>query len=345
MAQLTCRVFHESKPAEGVWSSVALAGAEIDGAEFSAHGVSVSLSEDGSRYRIRANVDPCVTVDVEVVRKAEGFKIGETGTSLYGTDVDEPWGSMRHVFWPSCLVSGTITLNTAQSNAVIALDSDLGMFVMALQGMKPHHAAARWNFCNFQTESTSVVVMQYTTPVSYGSCSVGVAGVVRGGELLYTAPNVLVEHIGVSNVSKDSSALQDGPVNKLATETTNKPATELVTNPATETWNPETGWPLPESIRFDICGPGIHASAADIASNQQLYKGVLTGTLKDNLLECVDVMAELPGFIKSIVANLSGTRPYIYQFSDRKMVFKMTGPDGQEVEDEGHGYCEVTFIS
>lgn len=302
-AQFTCRVFHESKPDQCVWSSTNLEDIEAKGTEFNAHNVFVSLSEDATEYTIHSEVDEEAIVDVKVKRVAEGFKIGQTGTSLYGDDPENPWGTMRHVFWPRCATTGTIKVKGFE----LELTNELSMYVMAIQGMKPHHAAAKWNFVNFQGPTSSVVVMDYTTPPSYGSCTVSLGAVTQNDKLLYTSSTVNVKHI--------------------------EPAVD------------EVGWPVPHTIEFDINGPAIDATDEQVLAAKDFYKSVLTGTLKDNLLVRVDVMAELPGFVKKVATNLSGAKPYIYQFSDRKMKLKLVNPEGKEFEEEGHGYCEVTFIS
>jgi hypothetical protein len=58
----------------------------------------------------------------------------------------------------------------------------------------------------------------------------------------------------------------------------------------------------------------------------------------------VDVMGELPKFVKQIVAGAAGTKPYIYQY-DQKMTLKIKIGDGEEKTEEGRAFCEATFIS
>ncbi len=46
-----------------------------------------------------------------------------------------------------------------------------GMFVQAIQGMRPNLVATRWNFGNFQSKEnhgTSAIVMEFTTTSGYG---------------------------------------------------------------------------------------------------------------------------------------------------------------------------------
>lgn len=299
-AQFTCRVVHDTKPEDCVWTSTNLEDFEAKGTEFNAHNVSISLSEDATTYKISSHVNENSIVDFTVKRLSEGFKIGETGNSLYGEDPAAPWGSMRHVFWPRNSLNGTIKIGEGRT---IEIKDGQAMYVMAMQGMKPHHAAARWNFVNFQAPTTSVVVMEFTTPASYGSCTVSVGGVTRDNALLFTSIDVKVTHL-------------DAEVD-------------------------EVGWPAPKRITFDLTGPAPHPD-----KDANTYTAHLSGDLS-KLVERVDVMAEIPNFVKKVVAGVSGAKPYIYQFSDRNMAVKISNKETGEVlvEEKGHGFCETTFIS
>lgn len=297
---------HDDKPEESVWTSTNLEDIEAKGTEFNAHNIYITLNDDATEYTISSTVNEESIVEITVTRAAQGFKIGANGTSLYGDDVESPWGSMRHVFWPRARINGTIKIKGQD----IVLENAHSMYVMAMQGMKPHHAAARWNFVNFQGPTASLVVMEFTTPPSYGSCIVSVGGVTKDDKLIYTSTDIKVTHIDAED--------------------------------------DEVGWPAPKKIRFEVDGPGIEASDEDAAAGKDLFKGVLNGELvgeHGHLVERVDVMAELPMFVKRVATGLSGTKPYIYQFSNKSMKLKLTNPDGTEFEEEGHGFCETTFIS
>lgn len=64
------------------------------------------------------------------------------------------------------------------------------MFVMALQGMKPHHAAKSWNFMNFQSSNYAAVQMEFTTPKSYANTKVNI-GIVTDNEKSYLPPLIM----------------------------------------------------------------------------------------------------------------------------------------------------------
>lgn len=204
-------------------------------------------------------------VNVTVTRTAPGFQVGNDGKTYFGTDMTNPWGSMRHAFWPRNKVEGTITTKDGPINF-----KGKALFIHALQGMKPHHAAAKWNFVDFQGPTYSAVLMEYTTPPSYGSTVVNVGGIAKDGELI-TA--------GSSNSATHTSAKQDT----------------------------ENDWPEPSEVKFTWSG-----KTKDGKSVEAIMEGPL-----DERLDKVDVMAEVPGFVKKIVASAAGTKPYIYQVSFR----------------------------
>jgi hypothetical protein len=62
--------------------------------------------------------------------------------------------------------------------------------------------------------------------------------------------------------------------------------------------DPENDWPEPGAASYTWKGDGIEAE--------------ITGSLGERS-DRVDVMAEVPRFVKQIVAGTVGTKPYIYQ--------------------------------
>ncbi|ANB12475.1 Svf1p [Sugiyamaella lignohabitans] len=324
-AQFTCLVVNDSKPDFKVWTSTHLENFVAKGTEFTADGLSISLNESEDEYTITSVVNEESLVELKIKRESDGFKIGADGTSVYGEDLNNPWGSMRHVFWPRCLASGKIVVNSKGNNGTdnvdgsaasstdapaadrdqleIAFNNESAMYVMALQGMKPHHAAAKWNFLNFQGPTISAVVMQFTTPPSYGDQTSSVGGIVKDGKLIATAVDCQVEH--------------------------------------QETKVDEVGWPAPHKIEFKLAGPKIETPDAEIGSEPAVTAQVY-GAL-DKLVDRVDVMAEIPSFVKRVVSGVSGAKPYIYQYKN-KLTIKLS-VDGKDYEEDGYAFSEATFIS
>lgn len=97
--------------------------------------------------------------------------------------------------------------------------------------------------------------------------------------------------------------------------------------------DPENDWPEPGAVRFTWQG-----KTADDKQGKAVLEGSL-GTRTDR----VDVMGELPKFVKAIVAGAAGTKPYIYQYVP-KMTLKLD-IGGEVVEEEGQLFMEATFIS
>lgn len=70
--------------------------------------------------------------------------------------------------------------------------------------------------------------------------------------------------------------------------------------------DPENNWPEPGAVEFSWNGTD---------ANGQVVEALVEGSLGERL-DRVDVMAEVPKFVKQIVAGAAGTKPYIYQVSN-----------------------------
>lgn len=136
-AQFNTKVLFHAREKAPLWASDPIPSWSFgeDKTSFLSDQCQVRLSDESDSYSIKSSLNQSSKVDLKVVRLAPGFVAGKDGTSYFGPDQQNPWGSMRHAFWPRCKVEGTITT----SSGVIDL-TGLGSFVHALQGMKPHHA-------------------------------------------------------------------------------------------------------------------------------------------------------------------------------------------------------------
>ncbi|KAL7266121.1 putative cell survival pathways protein [Rhizina undulata] len=289
--QFNCKVFYPD--GKIMWSSKAVTNHWFDEEKLSffADDLAVTLSETGDSYSIKSMVDKDVAVNLKISRLAPGFKVGKDGKSIYGTDPQYPWGAIRHVFWPRNSLEGTIVANGE------TLDfKGKAMYVMALQGMKPHHAAAQWNFVHFHGPIYSAVMMEFTTPPSYGSSVVNVCAIVKDGEVVTVSTKGTAEH----------------------TETKR---------------DVEADWPEPSAVKF--LWPGTTKDGKEVVAT-------IEGPIGPRL-DRVDVMAEVPQFVKKIVAGAAGTRPYIYQYIKKESLKLVIGED--IIKEEGELYAEATFIS
>ena len=262
-SQFNTKIFSREAGKEHLWCSNNLNNYDFseDGYSFYADDCAVDLSEDGKSYTIKSmNNEECI-VNLKVTQACPGFQAGTTGNTLYGTDMNEPWGSMRHAFWPRCVAEGTMTTKEGPIDF-----KGQALFIHALQGMKPHHAAGKWTFGEFQGPTHSAVMMEFTTPPSYGSTVVNVGAVVKDGEIIVAGCNSTATH---TDVKSDT----------------------------------ETEWPEPGGINFVWKGTD---------KNSKPVEAVIDGSLGGRV-DRVDVMVEVPMFVKKIAGAAAGTKPYIYQ--------------------------------
>lgn len=316
-AQFTFKLFPKANPKDFVWTSTKLENFSIeDGTDFKADGLTIVLNKDtADEYQLDSSVNKLTEVHLTMKRIGQGIKFGKDGQTLYGTDIENPWGNMRHVFWPRCRVNGEIILRELKpgqdvdylepseleylDKEKIEIKDGLTMYVMALQGMKPHHAAATWDFLNYQSKDYSVVIMEFTTPPSYNTTKVSVCMTVdKDGKVILATMNNKTEHL---DCEKDETS----------------------------------GWEVPKRIQYTMTD--------DDAEEEERVQVQVRGDLKC-LCERVDVMAEIPQFVKNIVSGVAGTKPYIFQFSN-EMELTIKRGDKVEVDEKGYAYSETTFIT
>ncbi|RYC61177.1 hypothetical protein CHU98_g5026 [Xylaria longipes] len=291
--QFNSKIFYIDKSKPHLWCSNPLTDYDFseDKTSFYAKDCAVELSEDGKSYTIKSMNDERSIVNLKVTRTTPGFVAGKDGKTLYGTDLSNPWGSMRHAFWPRCEAEGSIVTPDGPVDF-----KGKALFIMALQGMKPHHAAAQWNFLEFQGPTYSAVLMEFTTPPSYGATVVAVGGIVKDGEIVTAGTTCHATH--------------------------------------TKTKQDVNGWPEPIEAKFTWSG---------VTKDGKAVEAVIEGPTERQ--DCVDVMAEVPGFVKTIVASAAGTKPYIYQFAPQKPVALKLKIGDEDITEEGRIFSEATFIS
>ncbi|KAH8808941.1 oxidative stress survival, Svf1-like protein [Xylogone sp. PMI_703] len=298
--RITCqwntKIFYPGASRPPLWSSDPLSNIEFseDKTNFYADNCAIELSEDGETYTIKSMTNEASIVNLTVTRETPGFQVGEDGTSYFGTDPEQPWGSMRHTFWPRNNVEGTIVTEDGPIDF-----KGKALFIHCLQGMKPHHLAAKWNFVNFLAPNYSAIMMEYETPASYGNTIVNVGGIIKNNEIIMA---------GATNTATHTSIKGDA----------------------------ESDWPEPDAAKFQWNGK---------TKDGKDVEAVLECSLGERL-DRVDVMAEVPGFVKSLVAVAAGTRPYIYQYAPHgtPLTLKVKVGDEETTED-GILFMEATFIS
>lgn len=250
-------------------------------------------------YVLTANLgdDLQITLDIGRPATVPGFKVGKGpkgGYSYYGPDPKNAEGYMIHRFWPRTVATGMIV---HKGQAIAAKGP--GLFVHAIQGMRPNLTAARWNFALFHSEQhggVHAVQMDFTTTDAYGRkgsgsgfVTVSVGALVLGGKLAA---------VTAETKWPDEEYAPGGVISRAIHAKT--------------AHDPETGYNAPTELTFRWAAPSIlpdaqgplDATLSVDVGRPDAYKG---------LIEKVDVLAEIPYVIKTMVNYVAGTKPYIYQ--------------------------------
>ncbi|KDQ24719.1 hypothetical protein PLEOSDRAFT_1067519 [Pleurotus ostreatus PC15] len=340
--QFTCRIFNP-KTDTNVWRSVNVANfvagppgldkRSSKSDQFSVTYKSNPGSDHPESYVISANLGPDLQISLDVQRPAAipGWKVGKGakgGFTYFGPDIEKPEGYVVHRFWPRYKATGHIIRN-GQASAV----EGPGMFVHAIQGMRPDVIAQSWNFAHFQSDELggcSAIQMELTTQKSHGKkgdgsggVSVNVGSLVIGGKL-----------VSVTAETHWPGESSQGDIVSRATHL----------NP---THDADTGYGIPSEILFEWAAPSI------VSGTDGLVKASVKADIGDvkqpkGLIEKVDVLAEIPYAIKMVVNYVAGTKPYVYQWLN-PATLSVSGPEsvcpGSSLEIAGKLYNEATFIS
>ncbi|TRM64782.1 oxidative stress survival, Svf1-like protein [Schizophyllum amplum] len=338
--QFTCKVFNAAKNIK-IWKSVNISnfvtpppGLDKRSSKSDQFSVTHKAAEGEfpESYTINANLGKDLQIALDVRRPAgvPGWKVGQGekgGFSYFGADEANPEGYVIHRFWPRTTASGHIIINGAAE-----VMEGTGVFIHAIQGMRPNLVAARWNFAHFQSDEHGGVVgtqMEFTTTDAYGkkgpgtgNVTVSVGSLVVGGKL--AAVTAETKWPGEEQAA-------DAAVISRATHT----KTEQ---------DADTGYKGPTEVAFEWKGPSI------IPETPGTYAGKLVCDVgpvakPHGLVDKVDVLAEIPYAVKMVVNYVAGTKPYIYQWMNPATI-TITEPGKDEpVEVKGILYNEATFIS
>ncbi|KAH8921055.1 oxidative stress survival, Svf1-like protein [Atractiella rhizophila] len=269
-------------------------------------------------YTITGKYDAEVSISWTVKRLTEGWKFGSGprgGMTYFGPLSEDPvptgeepdtkaggHGYVVHRFWPRCEIKGETKIGMER----VEMEESRGIFIHAIQGMRPNLVAARWNFCNFQGEDgTALTQMEFTTTSDYGTKTINVGSIVHNDKL-----------VAVTGGEADESTCkhEDGIVDE------------------------DTGYKAPGRIVWNW-----KDEKASAELKLQLLDGPATKYEPNGLIEKVDVMAEIPYLIKKAVAYAAGTKPYIYQTFNPVEATLTIGGETKQVK--GLLFNEATFIS
>lgn len=152
-----------------------------------------------------------------------------------------------------------------------------------------------------------------------------------------TPPSYGSTVVNVGGIAKDGEIIYAGTTNSAT---------------HTEASQDETSnWPEPKSIKWAWEGK---------TKDGKPVTAEVDGPLGPKL-DRIDVMAEVPGFIKTIAGSVAGARPYIFQVSHHhcgycvKLTIRQYSPQqklslklkvgDEEFTEEGSMFSEATFIS
>lgn len=250
-------------------------------------------------------------VSIVYERLAEGWKLGagpQGGMTYFGQlatagkagpapDVASGGdGYAIHRFWPRSAVSGIMRVG----NGVVDLAGARGVFIHAIQGLRPNVLAAKWNFANFQStseggEGIALTMMEFTTTPAYGSKKVTIGSVVVGDKLVA--------------VTAGGDGLEAGG-----------PVVEHLDTVV----DVETDYAAPGKIAFVWEGMSLYGDEAALSAKKgapvtkaTVLLDLLTSKQGEayatrGLVEKVDVLGQIPYLLKKFVNYAAGTKPYIY---------------------------------
>ncbi|WWC70096.1 uncharacterized protein I206_104043 [Kwoniella pini CBS 10737] len=346
--QMTFKVYNPNTK-KSTWRSINASGAKFDKQNLKTD--QFEIKHTGSpkteeSYHITAKLDKNVTLDLTFTRPANapGFKFGQGaqgGISTFGKDRTDSKrdGFVVHRFHPLAQSSGTIKIDEK------ALDArGEGMFVHAIQGMKPDSLASRWNFAFFTTApgaedpklgAVRAVQMEFETTDNYGP---------KGAKSGRTKVNIGAIY---STKASENSVL-------TVTGQTHSPASSPDAYPASVTGSissathiqavkdKETDYAVPSSIEYKWSGDKEGSEKTTVSAKiTQDVAGAIVG--EGGLIEKVDVLAEIPYVIRKGLAAVTGTKPYIYQYLNPATL--SVEIDGEATPVKGYLFNEASFVS
>ena len=249
-------------------------------------------------YTVFANLGVGLQVSLDIQRPASipGYKVGKGpkgGYSYFGPDPQKAEGYVIHRFWPRFKATGAI-IRDGKATSV----QGSGMFVHAIQGMRPNLVASAWNFAHFQSNQlggVSAIQMEFTTIDTYGKRGAGSGGVVVNVGSLVIADKLAA-------VTTETRWPGENPTGSVVSQATHVKSEH----------DSDTSYRMPTEMLFEWKAPSIVPGAAGtIQAKLQLDVGSVAKP--KGLIEKVDVLAEIPYVLKVAVNYVAGTKPYIYQ--------------------------------
>ncbi|KAG9284077.1 hypothetical protein G9A89_022851 [Geosiphon pyriformis] len=152
-----------------------------------ADNMEITLNPECNKYKVTLKHNQDLIVSFELERVDRGFKIGE-GKTFFGKDKTS--GFVEHKFWPKCKTSGNIVVDGKAFDI-----TGTALFVHAIQGMRPHLIASRWNFLDFQSPTVSLAMLEFETTPHYGSKKVNQGSLIINDKLIGVSVKNVVEFL------------------------------------------------------------------------------------------------------------------------------------------------------
>ena len=237
-----------------------------------------------------------MSLDVKRPATIPGYKVGKGpkgGYSYFGVDPEKAEGYVIHRFWPRFKATGTV-IRGGKATPI----QGSGMFVHAIQGMRPNLVASSWNFGHFQSDQlggVSAIQMEFKTLDAYGKRGPGSGGVVVNIGSLVVGDKLAA-------VTAETKWPGEKPNGSVVSQTTHIQPEQ----------DPDTSYRKPRKILFEWKAPSIIPDAPGTVE-AQLEVNLGSVAEPKGLIEKVDVLAEIPYVLKVAVNYVAGTKPYIYQ--------------------------------
>ncbi|CAO3591141.1 unnamed protein product [Absidia cylindrospora] len=262
----------------------------------------ITLDPTQQTYKLQIT-HPDLVVSMDFSRVDQGFKVGEGRTYLGGGG-----GGGGDQSSAAGFVSHKFWPR-AQAKGTFIVDKQLhevegdGMFIHAIQGMQPQLIASNWNFVDFQSPDAALSMMQFQTTKQYGSVNINQGSLVLHDKLICVSVD---NHVELLDLQKDE----------------------------------DTDYDIPQRIKLTWKGKTIKQSDNDDEETKDVSVEMVV-TVK-NLVDKIDVLAEIPWFLKKLVQTFV-VKPYIYQWLDKATATITVGEETVQVE--GNCFQELVFVS
>lgn len=315
-----------------------------------------TLDDGSDKYTIEANMDTDLQLAYSFTRpaKAKGWKLGsgpQCAKSLFGSNPSSPDGYVLHHFWPAATSTGHFVMKGQAIDA-----HGQGMFIHAIQGMRPNLVASKWNFANFQSEDldgVQAVMMEFTTTSDYGGPQAG-AQAGQGTNDAASGRESITVNVGSITVGGELVAVTASSRGSRAVASDPSKGSQSGVKHVDRVQDQETGYLVPQAIEFSWEGPQLvpNTGKGDVSKLVKAKTRVELGkpfpaSESKGLVDKVDVLAEIPYMVRKLVNYVAGTKPYIYQTLNPATLALIlpAGNAAGEHQVKGTVFEEHTFIS